>query len=144
MEKIDIEEQFTNYEIARIIGARALQLAMDAPVLIKITKEQMEEMKCDPLRIAEAELRSGVLPITVKRPMPKRREEKFAKVREVVEEKKKEDKAKVEEKGKKEDKIIEKKEETEEKEIKEDGEIMELAQPEDEVEVEETSEAEEA
>ena len=32
----------------------------------------------------------------------------------------------------------------EEKEIKEDGEIMELAQPEDEVEVEETSEAEEA
>ncbi|MCK4552903.1 DNA-directed RNA polymerase subunit omega, partial [Candidatus Pacearchaeota archaeon] len=30
-------KQFTKYETARILGARALQIAMNAPLLIKIS-----------------------------------------------------------------------------------------------------------
>lgn len=65
-------EGYTKYEIARILGARALQLSMNAPRLLKIEKSKLEEIKYDPLKIAELEFRAGVLPITVKRPMPKR------------------------------------------------------------------------
>ncbi|MBN1786515.1 MAG: DNA-directed RNA polymerase subunit K [Candidatus Methanofastidiosa archaeon] len=49
------------YEKARIIGARALQIAMDAPVLI-------ETNEMDSIRIAIKELEMGVLPLTVVRP----------------------------------------------------------------------------
>jgi len=118
------EQNFTKYEVARILGARALQVAMDAPLLIKIEKEELENMKYDPLKIAEVEFTSGVLPITVKRPMPKKTEAKLK--REIVPEKKDD---------------LAKKEVHEEKEIKEEGEIMEMARPEDEVE-EETVEEE--
>jgi len=110
-------EGFTKYETARILGARALQIAMDAPLLLKIEKEKLEEMKYDSLKIAELEFNSGVLPITVKRPFPKKVEAELRR--------EKEQEKKVEE--------IEKKEETE---IKESGEIMELANPDDEVEAE--------
>ena len=126
MIKQELKEQFTKYEIARILGARALQIAMDAPLLVKIEKEELENIKYDPLKISETEFNAGVLPITVKRPLPKKIEGKLK--REAVPE------------VKKEDKDIEKKEKYEEKEIKAEGEIMELAQPEDEVEAEETTE----
>jgi len=33
----DLLKDFTKYEIARILGARALQVSMDAPLLIKIS-----------------------------------------------------------------------------------------------------------
>jgi len=68
------KEGYTKYEIARILGARALQLSMNAPVLLVIPKEKLEEINYDPLRIAEMEFTAGVLPITVKRPMPERTE----------------------------------------------------------------------
>lgn len=135
MEKVNIEEEFTKYEIARIIGARGLQLAMDAPVLLKISKEELEEINYDPLKIAEKELHSGILPITVKRPMPGKREEKLKekkKKEELEEGEKKTEEKKVKEK--KHDEELEKKEIKEEEEIKEEGEIMQLAQPEDEAE----------
>ena len=53
-------EKYTRYERARIVGARALQVFMGAPVLIdtKLT---------DPLEIALEEMKLGVIPITVKR-----------------------------------------------------------------------------
>ena len=35
--KEELEQNFTKYEIARILGARALQIAMDAPLLLKIS-----------------------------------------------------------------------------------------------------------
>lgn len=56
---------YTKYEVARIIGARALQLAMGAPLLIKKPKNLMDTVK-----IATLEFEKGVLPITVKRPKP--------------------------------------------------------------------------
>ena len=65
-------ESYTKYEKARIIGARALQLSMNAPMLLKVSKEEIEKLNYDPLKIAEMEFFSGVLPITVRRPMPQK------------------------------------------------------------------------
>lgn len=137
-----MKEKFTKYEIARILGARALQLAMDAPVLLRIDKEKLEEINYDVLKIAELEFQEGVLPITVKRPFPKKVEEKIKKISKEEIEKKEEEERKKEEKV--EDKEVEQKEQLEEEKIKEEGEIMALATPEDEVEeiVEEEAEGE--
>lgn len=77
-----MEEQFTKFEIARIIGARALQLAMDAPLLIKISEEKLKEMKYDALNMAEYELTEGVLPITVNRPNPKKSRDRLSSIKE--------------------------------------------------------------
>lgn len=55
--------KYTKFEKAAIIGARALQIAMGAPVIIKISKDII-----DPLKIAELEFEKGVIPITVRRP----------------------------------------------------------------------------
>jgi DNA-directed RNA polymerase subunit K len=77
-----MHQEFTKYEIARIIGARALQIAMDAPLLLKISEEDLKKMRYDPLQIAERELSEGVLPITINRPSPRRRKEKLAAVKE--------------------------------------------------------------
>ena len=38
-------EDFTRYEVARILGARALQVAMNAPLLVKISKEDLEKVR---------------------------------------------------------------------------------------------------
>ena len=73
-QEIEIEEKYSKYEIARILGARALQLSMNAPLLLKIEKDELERIRYDPLEIAEIELRAGVLPITVKRPLPQKTE----------------------------------------------------------------------
>ena len=108
--------QFTKYEAARILGARALQISMNAPLLIKIEKEDLEKINYDALKIAEVELNSDILPISIKRPFPLKREEKLRRVKE----------RKISEKG------IKDKETAEETEIVEGGEIMELATPEDE------------
>lgn len=51
---------YTRYERARIIGARALQISMGAPVLVKTGR-------IDSLEIALEEFEKGVIPITVKR-----------------------------------------------------------------------------
>lgn len=77
-----LHETFTKYEIARIIGARALQIAMDAPVLLKISKEELVVMRYDPLKIAEKEFESDVLPISVYRPLPKKRIGKLLELKE--------------------------------------------------------------
>ena len=60
--------EFTKYEKARIIGARALQIAMGAPFLIKLSKKDLVELKYNTLEIAKLEFDKGVLPITIKRP----------------------------------------------------------------------------
>ncbi|MEM1507174.1 MAG: DNA-directed RNA polymerase subunit K [Candidatus Bathyarchaeia archaeon] len=55
----------TRFEKARICGARALQIAMGAPVLIEVTKDLKS-----PIDIALEELKRGVLPITIRRMLP--------------------------------------------------------------------------
>lgn len=108
-------EQFTKFEKARILGARALQIAMDAPLLLKLSKEELDVMKYDPLNIAEAEFNSGALPISVKRPFPEKRDAALKKSKEKFSDEK-----------------IEEEEQKEEEEIAKEGEIMELANPDDE------------
>jgi len=61
-------DEMTRFEKTRIISARALQIASGAPVLIK-TKLS------DPKEIARLEFEKGLLPITVRRQMPKKIEE---------------------------------------------------------------------
>jgi len=51
---------YTRFEKARIIGARALQISMGAPILIKVPKGVV-----DPVQIAMLEFEEGVIPITV-------------------------------------------------------------------------------
>ena len=121
------KEIFTKYEKARILGARALQIAMNAPLLLKIKKEDLEKINFDALKIAEIEFNSDVLPISIHKPMPKRREGRLKKPKT----------------PKMEDKEKEKSEEKLEKEIIEEGEIMELAKPEDEIDEESESDSSE-
>ena len=118
-----MEEEFTLYERARIIGARALQIAMNAPLLIKISQEDLEKIKFDALKIAEIELDSGVLPISVVQPLPEKKEDVLKKPKEV----------------KIKDEKLQESESEEEKEIEESGEIMELVKEEDELDEEESS-----
>lgn len=62
--------KYTKYEKARIIGARALQLAMGAPMLVKLTEKDLEAIKFNPIEIAKMEFEKDVLPITIRRPLP--------------------------------------------------------------------------
>ncbi len=54
------ETKLTRYERARIIGARALQISLGAPVLLDVERGE-------PIDIALMELEKGIIPITVKR-----------------------------------------------------------------------------
>ncbi|MFT4308968.1 MAG: DNA-directed RNA polymerase subunit K [Candidatus Woesearchaeota archaeon] len=65
--------KYTRYEKARMIGARALQIAMGAPYVIKLTKKQLEEIRYSPLTIAEMEYEKKVIPLKIIRDMPKSR-----------------------------------------------------------------------
>ena len=74
MVRIDVgEKHVTKYEKARLIGARALQISMGAPFLIKLSKKQLEELRYNPLDIAKLEFEEGVLPMEIKRLKPHQR-----------------------------------------------------------------------
>lgn len=55
-------EQYTRFERARILGARALQISLGAPILLEVPPELV-----DPVEIAEREFAAGRIPITVRR-----------------------------------------------------------------------------
>ena len=54
--------RYTRFERARIIGARALQISMGAPILLEVPSGLV-----DPIDLAQLEFRNDVIPITVKR-----------------------------------------------------------------------------
>ena len=54
----------TKFEKARVLGARALQISMNAPVMIELDGET------DPLLIAERELLEKVIPFVIRRYLP--------------------------------------------------------------------------
>lgn len=118
--------QFSKYELARIIGARALQIAMDAPLLIKISDDELKVLKYDAIKLAERELELEALPIAVNRPVPKKKKDKLQVIKE--------------EKVSDEDLVA--KEQEVEKEIVEAGEELGLVQQ-DETETEEVTGPEE-
>lgn len=57
--------KLTRFEKARVVGARALQVSMGAPVLLDITDPSLS-----PIDIALMELAEGVLPISIRRSLP--------------------------------------------------------------------------
>lgn len=54
----------TKYERARVLGTRALQISMNAPVMVNI------EGETDPLKIAMKELRERKIPMIIRRYLP--------------------------------------------------------------------------
>ncbi|MGC8816615.1 MAG: DNA-directed RNA polymerase subunit K [Candidatus Hadarchaeum sp.] len=58
-------KKHTRFEKARIIGARALQIQMGAPVLV-----ELPENLSDPIEIAMYEYERDAIPITVVRRLP--------------------------------------------------------------------------
>ena len=63
-------EEYTKYEQARIIGARALQISMGAPFIVKLSEEDLKRMGYNTIEIAKLEFKQGLIPIKVKRPLP--------------------------------------------------------------------------
>ena len=68
------KQKLTKYEKARILGSRALQLSMGAPFLIKLYEKDLEKLHYNPIEIAKLELEADVIPMTVRRMLPKERE----------------------------------------------------------------------
>jgi DNA-directed RNA polymerase subunit K len=54
--------KYSKYERARIVGARALQISMGAPILIDVPKGII-----DPLKLALLEFENDAIPMTVVR-----------------------------------------------------------------------------
>ena len=52
--------EYTRFERARMIGARALQIARGAPTMIKTDLKS-------PIKIAELEFEKGIIPLDIKR-----------------------------------------------------------------------------
>lgn len=56
----------TKYERARILGTRALQISMCAPIMVEL------EGETDPLQIAMKELKQRKIPLIIRRYLPDR------------------------------------------------------------------------
>ena len=69
-----LAQRYTKYETARMIGARALQISMGAPFLVKLDADDLKRLHYNPVEIAKLEFEKNIIPITVKRPMPSRQE----------------------------------------------------------------------
>ena len=57
--------KLTRFEKARIVGARALQISMGAPILVEVS-----EGFSSPIDIALKELDAGIVPMTIRRTLP--------------------------------------------------------------------------
>ena len=68
-----MNDKMTKYEKARILGSRALQIAMGAPFLVDLKTEDLERLRYNPIEIAKLELEKGVIPIAIVRTLPHQR-----------------------------------------------------------------------
>lgn len=57
------KDQLTRFEVARLVGARSLQVALGAPFFVKTDIS-------NPIEIAKLEFKEKIIPITIKREMP--------------------------------------------------------------------------
>ena len=55
----------TKYERARVLGTRALQISMNAPIMV-----ELDGGETDPLQIAMKELREKKVPMIIRRFLP--------------------------------------------------------------------------
>jgi DNA-directed RNA polymerase subunit K len=58
------KDKLTRFEVARLIGARSLQIALGAPVLVENPENPSS------IEIAQAEFRAKMIPMTIKRELP--------------------------------------------------------------------------
>ena len=63
-----VADGLTKYEVARMIGARALQISMGDPFLLKRSEDDIVKLKYNPIEIAKLEFAKGIIPMVVKRP----------------------------------------------------------------------------
>jgi DNA-directed RNA polymerase subunit K len=61
------KDKFTKFEVARLLGARTLQIALWAPVLVKTDF-------AEPVLITKQEFKEKMIPITIKRKLPSEEE----------------------------------------------------------------------
>ena len=66
---------FTKYEQARIVGARALQISMGAPFILDLDEKDIESVRFNPVELAKIEFKEGVIPITVRREKPEEKKD---------------------------------------------------------------------
>jgi DNA-directed RNA polymerase subunit K/omega len=62
------KNKLTRFEFVRLLGARSLQIALGAPLLVKV------EEVTNPINLAKAEFKNKLLPITIKRKLPSNEE----------------------------------------------------------------------
>ncbi len=58
------KDVLTRFEVARLVGARTLQITLGAPLLVE------ERNMISPTEYAKLEFKKRIMPITVKRKMP--------------------------------------------------------------------------
>jgi DNA-directed RNA polymerase subunit K len=58
------KDHLTRFEVARLVGARALQIALGAPILIKANELTAS------IDLAKQEFKNKIIPITIKRTLP--------------------------------------------------------------------------
>jgi len=56
-------DKLSRFEVARLIGARSLQVALGAPILAKTDET-------NPIKIAKIEFSNKLIPMTIKRKIP--------------------------------------------------------------------------
>jgi DNA-directed RNA polymerase subunit K len=59
--------EYTKYEMARMIGARALQISMGAPFMVKLDEDDLKRLKYNPIEIAKLEFEKNTIPIAIKK-----------------------------------------------------------------------------
>ncbi len=68
--------EYTKYEHARIVGARALQIAQGAPFMIKLSEKDLANIGYNPIEIAKMEFKEGLVPIRAKKPSTEKKAKK--------------------------------------------------------------------
>jgi DNA-directed RNA polymerase subunit K len=61
------KDKLTRFEVARLIGARSLQVSLGAPILIKTDES-------DPIKVSKDEFKEKMIPMTIKRKLPEGKE----------------------------------------------------------------------
>jgi len=61
--------ELNKYEKARMLGSRALQISMGAPLHVKLSEKDLEEIGYNPVEIAKKELEAGTIPLEIRREM---------------------------------------------------------------------------
>lgn len=56
-------DHLTRFEVARLVGARSLQIALGAPIFVKTDVS-------DPIELSKLEFKEKIIPITIKRELP--------------------------------------------------------------------------